>query len=57
MGEQLEHIELHLGEGKERVENLWVRIMWRACMGDTVVGCATGHQIRRVRLMRPSISS
>ena len=36
--EQLECIELHLGEGDVAVESLWVRIKGQAGMGDTVVG-------------------
>ncbi|XP_048786380.1 uncharacterized protein LOC125686444 [Lagopus muta] len=36
--EQLECIELHLGESGVAVESLWVRIKGRAGMADTVVG-------------------
>ena len=37
MREQLECIELHLGESGVAVESLWVRIKGRAGMADTVV--------------------
>ncbi|MFV8201551.1 hypothetical protein ACNQ1D_26440, partial [Enterobacter cloacae complex sp.6700005] len=36
--EQLECIELHLGESDVAVESLWVRIKRQAGKGDTVVG-------------------
>jgi len=36
--DQLECIELHLGESEERAEKLWVRIKGQACMADIVVG-------------------
>lgn len=36
--EQLECIELHLGESDVEVESLWVRIKGQAGKGDTVVG-------------------
>ena len=36
--EQLECTQLHLGEGEEQGESLWVRIKGQAGMDDTVVG-------------------
>ena len=36
--EQLECINLHLGNGDTSVKSLWVRIKGQASMGDTVVG-------------------
>ena len=38
MRDQLECNELHLGEGEELVESLWVRIKGRAGMADVIVG-------------------